>query len=340
MTFEADEFSATFASRAQTAMTALNVPAGCLAGGSLFAGLGTSHSDVDVFLEPVHEATHHRVAAVLQEIASPLRLDVEVLDVASINADVAAFLPALEGEPTGRQLYAMQHAIKRVGVLNSGTIVLRRTQPLDEEIVKWRSHEPLRRWRSIQLSNVWVNNTVEDVRGLIADGDVVSAAHRARQLLELALDMWLVARGEAYPDEKLKWLVRRVRRVNESTVLKNHLIEALTRGPMISTQAVIRHVRLAQSLRVSALATLGDRTASMEGNSLMHDGRVAQGYGLAPWTWFGVEDRKLTVTTASRKSFQLTTRAIDTLLCRRSDRAPGVLAELTEADLLIPTPDG
>jgi hypothetical protein len=80
--------------------------------------------------------------------------------------------------------------------------------------------------------------------------------------LELAVDAWCVAHGELYPDEKFKWLWRRLRRVPApmgSTDLADCYLSELAGCEERGWDLVSRRVELAQGLLARSLLVAWDQ---------------------------------------------------------------------------------
>ena len=182
----------------------------CYATGSIVAGLGTSTSDIDLIVLARDSQAKLNFNDTLQGLVQAPRLDVEIYS----RDEFGEFIECCSryDVTAGRsdRLYRIVHPLKILRQLSSGCHVIKDSpafQAFHSRIIRIR---PMLRRLALAQAVVFGANTQEDLLGFLADGDPIGSLRRSHDLLEFGLDALCIARDQLYPDERMKWLWRRL----------------------------------------------------------------------------------------------------------------------------------
>lgn len=266
--------------------------------GSVAAGFGSPTSDLDLFVG----GSPQTIAFVRDVVPSRIglrRIDVEQVDQLGLEQacdDLSRLAERIPDAPTAL-LYAMEPQIKIVGAALHAVGL---PSPCPEAaFVLSKALEARSAYRRVlnARSNVWVNNTAEDLRGLLLAEDDLPTRRRAHDLLELALDMWLTTTGEDYPDEKYKWVTHRLRRIPLDRDDQRAIFDAYHPEQNLPTGPKEPHrvAGLAQVLRMRAL--LVENFSIRIVGAPLAIGTAPSSLQCLPWLIVGVSNDEVRVTT-------------------------------------------
>ena len=184
--------------------------------GSLLAGFGTPTSDFDVIVLVRGESDKERAKqdGALRRHGS-VRADVEVFtldEFAGAIADCADFSKAWR---TAR-IYRIAAAVRLLSQFTAAALVLKSSAELADFSDRIAAQRAELMRISVMRSVIYGNNAQEDLIGLIEAGDEVGTLRRSHGYLDFGIDAWCTSRGSIYPDDKFKWLWRRLNLVLSS----------------------------------------------------------------------------------------------------------------------------
>ncbi len=184
--------------------------------GSLLAGFGTPTSDLDVIVL-VRSGSDKELAkqdGALRRHGS-VRADIEVFTLDEFAEAIGAcadFRAAWEAN----RIYRIALAVRLLSQFTAAALVLKPSAELtdfSDQIAAQRA-ELMR--ISVMRSVIYGNNAQEDLLGLVEDGDEIGAIRRSHGYLDFGIDAWCTSRGSIYPDDKFKWVWRRLNLVLSS----------------------------------------------------------------------------------------------------------------------------
>ncbi len=182
--------------------------------GSLLAGFGTPTSDFDVIILVSGDGDKDRArrdGACRRD--SSERADVEVFTVGEF-ADVVESCADFRGATA--RIHRLAQAIR---LLSQFTAAMHVLKPSDQ-LANFSKLIAARRDALVQISVlrsvIYGNNMHEDLLGNLAVGDEVGVLRRSHDYLNFGLDAWCTSHGSVYPDDKFKWVWRRLNLVLSS----------------------------------------------------------------------------------------------------------------------------
>lgn len=263
---------------------------GAYVSGSLLAGLGSATSDVDLFLVLRDDVAE---AASPQQLVGDVRVDVEMrsLDfMERLTRDVGTFRAALDD---------IDQIVEVAGKLDDAVrFLLGRDVIAAPEIDRLRrglSRDELRRLLIGSYCHDCLNQ-LQDLVGLLADGDRRSSIHVSRTLLVTALQAFLAGCGELYIGEKWTW--RKLARIAVPEARVDGLwgmVAGEPDGPAVAPS----RIRLAQAL-VAAAQLDGWEAAGAAGWTAWGTGATGLHRALE-WLPVRVRDGALMASTGYRK---------------------------------------
>jgi hypothetical protein len=225
--------------------------------GSLIAGLGTPTSDLDVILLVDRDEDKERAKSdgAIRRHES-VRADFEVFTLAEFTGIVAACADFRTAWDTGR-IHRLAQPVRLLSQFTAAARVLKPSMELSALSRRIEEQRAVLIRLSVGRAVNYGNNVHEDVVGLSAVGDEISALRRSHDYLNYGLDAWCTAHGSIYPDDKFKWLWRRLSQLlpdtDELAALRAMYVPELAAGPVPGL--VQQRVDTTQALLAQALLT-------------------------------------------------------------------------------------
>ncbi|MGW0358941.1 hypothetical protein ACWDXV_32545 [Nocardia nova] len=194
----------------RTVLEALPVIDSCYATGSIVAGLGTSTSDIDLVMLV---ADARAKASFLEELPGPLcspLIDIEVYTFSELEGFIELCSHYSVPPDRASRLYRVGPPLKVLSQLSSGCEVIKDSAVFAAYRSRITELRPMLRRLGLARAAVFGANTQEDLLGFLVDEDAVGSFRRSHDLLEFGLDALCIARNQIYPDERMKWLWRRL----------------------------------------------------------------------------------------------------------------------------------
>ncbi|HEU4423405.1 MAG TPA: nucleotidyltransferase domain-containing protein, partial [Pilimelia sp.] len=139
----------------------------CCVVGSQVAGLGTPTSDLDLYVFASDQAAADALAMNRARMCDGIRVDIEFYPLPIAHGFVdqcAEFQATMENS---RQLYAVEQALKFIGILTSGCVVLRDSSEFAELRDRLKTYHRSFRQLAAARAELFANNIHEDVIGFL-----------------------------------------------------------------------------------------------------------------------------------------------------------------------------
>ena len=184
--------------------------------GSILAGLGTPTSDLDVIVLVGGDSDKDlaRQEGALRRHGRE-RADVDVLTVDEF-ADVVGSCADFQTAWADSRIFRLGLAVRLLSQFTAAMHVIKPSAELSSFSKRIASQRHALVQISIARSVIYGNNMQEDLLGLTAVSDEVGMLRRSHDYLNFGLDAWCTSHGSVYPDNKFKWLWRRLNLVLHS----------------------------------------------------------------------------------------------------------------------------
>jgi hypothetical protein len=223
--------------------------------GSMLAGFGTPTSDLDVVILVADEGDKElaRQDGALRRHGS-VKADFEVFTLEEFSITLNSCSDFHSAWDTSA-IYRLGPRIRLLSQFTAGIHILKPSAELSEFAKRVVALRTTLLRLSVTRAVIYGNNTHEDVLGLILQKDQIGSLRRSHDLLEFGMDAWCTSQGSIYPDDRFKWLWRRLKLVlpagNDLSELQALYVPELTTEQLPNVTQ--RRISTTQALLAQAL---------------------------------------------------------------------------------------